>query len=128
MIVAIDVRPKANASGTLPPRRRTVIRSTLSRKTMVTDAAEFDKRQGALIERLLPLLERQPGFVSHEMRPEGDAGGMVQVTTWQSDADCRAYLRNGAAAMAATMLDAFFPTAPFPDGNWLRTSEEIGAQ
>ena len=28
------------------------------------------------------------------------------------------------AAMVATMLDAFFPTAPFPDGNWVRETVE----
>ena len=104
-----------------------MIRSTLMRQTTVADAAEFEKRQPALEGRLLPLLQKQSGFVSHDMRREGDAGGMVQVTVWKTDADCRAYLRNGAAAMAATMLDAFYPTAPFPDGNWLRTNVETGA-
>lgn len=102
-----------------------MIRSTLTRKTTVTDNDEFTKRQAALEARLLPLLEKQPGFVSHEMRADGGPGGMVQVTMWQSDTDCRAYLRNGAAAMAATMLDAFFPTAPFPNGNWVRESAEV---
>ena len=105
-----------------------MIRSTLSRNTTVSDAAEFEKRQAALIERLLPLLQRQPGFVSHEMRREGDGGGMVQVTAWHTADDCRAYLRNGAAAMAATMLDACFPTAPFPNGNWVRRNADAGAQ
>ena len=102
-----------------------MIRSTLTRKTTVTDATEFEKRQAALDARLLPLLQKQPGFVAYEMRREGDGGAMAQVTSWQSDADCRAYLRNGAAAMAATMLDAFFPTAPFPDGNWVRDNAEV---
>jgi hypothetical protein len=102
-----------------------MIRSTLSRKTTVTDPAEFTKRQSALESRLLPLLQQQSGFISHEMRPDGPPGGMVQITMWQSDADCRAYLRNGAAAMAATVLDAFFPTAPFPDGNWVRENAEV---
>jgi hypothetical protein len=102
-----------------------MIRSTLTRKTTVTDPADFTKRQAALEGRLLPLLQKQPGFVSHEMRAEGAPGAMVQVTTWKTDADCRAYLRNGAAAMAATILDAFYPTAPFPDGNWLRENVEV---
>jgi heme-degrading monooxygenase HmoA len=105
-----------------------MIRSTLTRTTTVADVAEFEKRQAALEGRLLPLLQKQPGFVSHEMRREGNAGAMVQVTVWTTDADCRAYLRNGAAAMAATMLDAFFPTAPFPDGNWVRENHDVGAQ
>jgi hypothetical protein len=102
-----------------------MIRSTLTRKTTVTDAADFEKRSGALEGRVLPLLQKQAGFVSYEMRRDGDAGGMVQVTSWQSDADCRAYLRNGGAAMVATILDAFFPTAAYPDGNWVRENIEV---
>ena len=101
-----------------------MIRSTLTRKTTVTDAAEFEKRQAALDGRLLPLLQKEQGFVSYEMRRDGEGGGMVQVTSWESEADCRAYLRNGGAAMVATMLDAFFPTAAYPDGNWVRENVE----
>jgi hypothetical protein len=102
-----------------------MIRSTLTRKTVVTDAADFDKRTAALEGRLLPLLQQQPGFISYEMRRDGDGGGMVQVTSWQTESDCRAYLRNGGAAMAATILDAFFPTAAYPDGNWVRENVEV---
>lgn len=101
-----------------------MIRSTLRRKTTVRDAAEWDRRQAALQQRLAPFLERQQGFRLQELRREGDDGGMVQVTEWATAEDCRAYLRNGAAAMAATWLDAFFPTAPFPDGNWVRETVE----
>jgi heme-degrading monooxygenase HmoA len=98
-----------------------MVRSTLRRKTTVTDAAEFEKRQAALMTRLLPLLQRQSGFVSHEMSRDGDGGAMVEVTAWESEDDVRRYLREGGAAMAATILDAFFPTAPYPDGTWVRT-------
>jgi hypothetical protein len=98
--------------------------SILRRKTTVTKPAEWDSRGAALAPRLNALLERQPGFVSHDLRRDGDAGGMVEETAWRTPDDCRAYLRNGAAAMAATMLDAFFPTAPFPNGNWVRSTEE----
>lgn len=104
-----------------------MIVATLKRTTIVTQAEEFEKRRGALLPRLLPYLERQPGFVAHELRRDGDSGGMVEATTWRSDADCRAFLRGGAAAMAATWLDAFFPTAPYPNGNWLRTTAESAA-
>lgn len=97
-----------------------MITSTLTRTMTVTDAAEFEKRKAALLEKLLPYLWKQPGFVSHELHREGDRGVMVEVTQWQTDDDCRAYLRGGAAAMAATWLDASFPTAPYPDGNWVR--------
>jgi heme-degrading monooxygenase HmoA len=101
-----------------------MITSTLRRKTTVTQADDWAKRQPALEAKLLPYLQRQPGFVSHEMRREDDAGQMTQVTVWQSMEDCRNYLRNGGAAMAATWLDAFFPTAPYPDGNWVRENAE----
>jgi hypothetical protein len=101
-----------------------MVTSTLRRKTTVTDAGDWEKRQAALLGRLLPYLEKQPGFVSHEMQRDGDAGDMTQVTTWRSMDDCRAYLRQGAAAMAATWLDAFFPTAPYPDGTWVRETVE----
>ena len=94
--------------------------STLTRHTTVRDAEDFSKRQQGLEARIAPLMQKQPGFVSREMRREGDGGAMVETTTWQSEDDCRNYLRNGGAAMAATLLDAFFPTAPFPNGNWVR--------
>jgi hypothetical protein len=101
-----------------------MVTSTLRRMTTVRDADEWQKREQALLGRLLPYLQRQPGFVSHEVRREDEAGGMTEVTRWQTMDDCRAYLRNGAAAMAATWLDAFFPTAPYPNGNWVRETTE----
>jgi heme-degrading monooxygenase HmoA len=101
-----------------------MVTSTLRRMTVVRDAAEWQKREQALMGRLLPYLQRQPGFVAHELRREGDDGAMTEVTRWQSMEDCRAYLRNGVAAMAATWLDASFPTAPYPNGNWVRDTVE----
>jgi hypothetical protein len=101
-----------------------MIESTLRRTSTVRDAEEFEKRRAALAGQLLPHLQRQSGFVSHELRRDGDVGAMIETTTWQTAGDCRAYLRNGAAAMAATWLDAFLPTAPFPDGNWVRETVE----
>lgn len=100
-------------------------RTTLRRKTTVTDPAQFEQRKAALLQRLLPYLQKQPGFVSHEMMPGDTPEDMVEVTTWQSADDCRAYLRQGGAAMAATMLDAFFPTAAYPNGNWLRETVDV---
>lgn len=97
-----------------------MVRSSLRRFTTVKDAAEFEKRRSGLESRLVPYLERQPGFVSHELRLDGPDGSMSQVTVWQSEDDCRNYLHNGAAAMAATWIDAFLPTAPYPNGTWTR--------
>ena len=102
-----------------------MIVATLTRTTVVTQQEEFETRRGALLARLLPYLERQPGFLSHELQRGGDGGAMIERTSWRAEADCRAFLRQGAAAMAATWLDAFFPTAPYPNGNWIRTTAEI---
>ena len=102
-----------------------MIVATLMRTTLVADSGEFEKRRAALLARVLPYLERQPGFVAHDLRREGDGGGMIETTTWSAEADCRAFLRGGAAAMAATWLDAFLPTAPYPNGNWVRTTSEV---
>jgi heme-degrading monooxygenase HmoA len=99
--------------------------SVLRRKTAVRDAEEWEKRAARLLERLRPLLERQPGFAGIELRRED--GGLVEETRWQSMADCRSYLREGAAATAATIADGLLPTAPYPNGAWLReTREEAG--
>lgn len=102
-----------------------MVRSSLRRFTTVRDPQEFEKRRAALGSRLVPYLQRQPGFVSHELRLDGPDGSMTEVTTWQSEDDCRRYLRNGAAAMAATWLDAFLPTAPYPNGTWTRQTSVV---
>ena len=100
------------------------VESTLRRVCTVTDEAEFEKRRDALTQRLIPYLQRQPGFVSYALSRDGDRGKMVEVTTWASADDCRGYIRGGAAAMAATWLDGLFPTAPYPNGNWVRETVE----
>ncbi|MEX2247018.1 MAG: hypothetical protein WEC75_10050 [Dehalococcoidia bacterium] len=101
--------------------------STLRRKTTVTDGQEWEKRSHALLGRLLPYLQRQPGFVSHELRRDGEGGGMVELTVWRTMDDCRRYLREGAAAMSSTWLDGSFPTAPYPNGTWTRETVEESA-
>jgi heme-degrading monooxygenase HmoA len=101
-----------------------MIVAKLTRTSAIRQPEEFDKRAAALDARLLPYLREQPGFVSHELRREGDGGSMVELTSWGTAADCSAFLRGGAAAMAATWLDAYLPTAAFPDGNWIRETYE----
>ena len=101
-----------------------MIVSTLRRTCVVTQPDEWEKRSGALLARMTPYLQQQQGFILHDLARDGEHGGMIETTQWRSAADCTAYLRNGAAAMTATWLDAFFPTAPFPNGNWLRESHE----
>jgi heme-degrading monooxygenase HmoA len=94
--------------------------TTLRRTTTITKQEDWDKRVTGLLARLEPYLQKQPGFVSHELARDGDGGGMMQKTTWQTADDCTRYIREGAAAMAATWIDGFLPTAPYPNGNWVR--------
>ena len=54
-----------------------MVESTLRRISTVSDPAEFEGRREALVARLLPHLQRQPGFVSHELRRDGDRGGDI---------------------------------------------------
>ncbi len=114
-----DYRPAAVSDYT-----RIMIVTTLRRTTTVTSREEWDAREQKLLERLMPYLERQPGFIARQLSRDGDAGAMIETTSWRSADDCSAYLRGGAAAMAATWLDAFFPTAPFPHGNWTRDTAD----
>jgi hypothetical protein len=100
-----------------------MITATLRRKTTIAAADDFEKRRTGVSAKILPYLQRQPGFVAHEIARVGDAGWMTETTTWRTEDDCRRYLRGGAAAMCATWLDWALPTAPFPDGNWVRTTD-----
>jgi heme-degrading monooxygenase HmoA len=100
-----------------------MIISVLCRRTAIADPEEWDRRAARLLERLRPLLERQPGFQGVELS-RGEGGGLTETTRWASVDDCRRYVREGAAAMAATMSDGFLPTAPYPNGSWVRGTRE----
>jgi heme-degrading monooxygenase HmoA len=100
-----------------------MIVSILQRKTAIRDPEEWDKRAARLLERLQPFLERQPGFAGIEL-VRGEGGALTETTRWQSEEDCRRYVRAGPAATAATISDGFLPTAPYPNGAWLRETRE----
>ena len=100
-----------------------MIVSTLTRQTAITDSEEWDRRAESLLERLRPFLERQPGFAGIDLS-RGDSGRLTEETRWESMADCRRYVREGAAATAATISDALLPTARYPNGAWLRETRE----
>ena len=97
--------------------------SVLTRKTAIADPEEWDRRAALFLERVRPLLERQPGFVDIELR-RGEAGALTEETRWQTLADCQRYVRAGGAATVATMSDALLPTAPYPNGAWARETKE----
>lgn len=97
--------------------------SILTRSTGVPPA-EWTRRTRLLMPKLLSLLEGEPGFVSLEMLRAAD-GRLVEITRWQTAADWRRYIREGAAAMVATISDALFPTAAYPNGAWVRRTFEV---
>ena len=53
-----------------------------------------------------------------------EEGAFAQITTWQSEDDCKRYVREGGAAKIATLEEAAIPTAPHPEGRWVRQTYE----
>lgn len=104
-----------------------MIVSALSRKTAIANQEEQGRRANRLLERLQPFLERQTGFAGMELQ-WGEDGYLTELTRWRTQEDCRRYVREGAAATAATMSDALLPTAPYPNGTWSRKTHEEAAQ
>jgi heme-degrading monooxygenase HmoA len=103
-----------------------MIVSIVLRKTRINDRAEWEKRLSGLLPRVKAALEASEGFVSvqYSWGADGD-GEMMQMTGWETLADCRRYVREGVAADVATMEDAVLPTAPHPDGAWVRKTFEV---
>ena len=102
-----------------------MIVSILLRKTRIKDRGEWESRLGGVLPRIREALEAEAGFVSvqYAWGLDGD-GEMVQTTIWKTADDCRRYVREGAAATVATIEDAAIPTAPHPDGAWVRKTFE----
>jgi hypothetical protein len=100
-----------------------MIVSRLTRMTAVSDPAEWDQRAARVLERVRPFLAHQPGFAGIDLRRD-ERGWLIEETQWQSLDECRRYVRGGAAATVATMADALLPTAPYPNGAWLRETVE----
>lgn len=105
-----------------------MIVSVLTRKTRINGRAEWESRLNSVLPRIKELLEGQPGFagVQYMWGAEGD-GEMAQITSWETLEDCRRYVRMGAAAMVATIEESALPTAPHPDGAWVRRTYESAA-
>ena len=99
-----------------------MIVSRLTRKTAISDPREWDKRAARLLERVRPVLDRQPGFAGIDLRREDVL--LIEETRWRSMDDCQRYLREGCAATVATIADALLPTAPYPNGTWRRETIE----
>lgn len=103
-----------------------MVESRLVRKTVVRERVEWERRLASVRDRIMKVVERQPGFLSVEFfwEPEGP-GTIGQVTRWRTEEDCRRYVRGGGAATVATWEDSALPTAPYPDGTWVRTNRVV---
>jgi hypothetical protein len=98
-----------------------MVRSILTRKTRLGDRAVWEGALETVLPRINEVLAAEQGFVSVEYAWNDDEPGrFAQITTWESEGDCRRYVREGGAAMVATIEEAAVPTAPYPDGRWVR--------
>ena len=103
-----------------------MITSILTRHTRLTERAVWEAALWTVLPKIREVLEAAPGFVSMEyMWGTDEPGHVAQITTWQSEDDCRRYVRGGGAAMAATIEDAAAPTAAYPNGGWVRQTFSV---
>lgn len=99
--------------------------SILTRKTRIRDRALWEAALGTVLPKITGLLGAESGFVSIQYAwGMEDDGEFAQITTWNTLDDCRSYVRGGGAATVATIEDAAVPTAPHPDGAWVRKTFE----
>lgn len=102
-----------------------MIVSIVTRRTTVQDGEEWRSRLNGVLPTVREVLKAQPGFVSVEYlrSAEGD-GLMAQVTRWRTLEDCQQYVREGGAATVALHEERALPTAPHPEGTWVRRTFE----
>lgn len=97
----------------------------MARQTRITERAVWEAALGTVLPKIREVLAGEPGFISVEyMWGMDEPGRFVQITTWESQADCERYVRGGGAAMVATIEDAAVPTAAYPNGGWVRRTYE----
>lgn len=95
--------------------------SILVRKTRIADRALWEGALETVLPRIREVLESAPGFVSVQyLWSTTEAGRFAQITTWESEEACNSYVRNGAAALVATIEESALPTAAYPEGAWVR--------
>jgi hypothetical protein len=100
--------------------------SILRRKSRLTDRARWQSQLDGILPKITSILDKMPGFVSLQYAWDiNDEGVFAQITTWQTEGDCRRYVREGAAATIATIEEAAVPTALHPDGKWVRQTYEV---
>lgn len=106
-----------------------MIISIVMRKASVRDRAQWQSRLDAALPQITEVLKGEPGFLAVQyLWGAEDDGLMAQVTRWQTLEDCRRYVREGGAATVALHEDRALPTAPYPDGAWVRRTFEVAAE
>ncbi len=102
-----------------------MIISIVIRRTSVSDRAQWQSRLGKALPVITEALKAEPGFVDVQyLWVAEDDGEMAQITRWETLDDCRRYVREGGAATVALHEDRAIPTAPYPDGAWVRRTFE----
>ena len=106
-----------------------MIVSIVTRKTSITDRAQWQSRLDGVLPGIAEVLKAEPGFsgVRYLWGTEDD-GQMAQITRWETLDDCQRYVRGGAAATVALHEDRALPTAPHPNGAWVRRTFEVAAE
>ena len=100
--------------------------SILRRKSRLSERARWQAQLAGVLPKITGVLDKSPGFVSVQYAWDvSEEGAFAQITTWQSEDDCKRYVREGGAATIATLEEAAIPTAPHPDGRWVRQTYEI---
>ena len=103
--------------------------SIVTRKTSVADRAQWWSRLEGALPKIRDVLKAEPGFVAVQyLWGVEDDGRMGQITRWQTLDDCRRYVREGGAATVAMYEDRAVPTAPYPDGAWVRQTFEVAEE
>jgi len=100
--------------------------SILRRKSRLSERARWQAQLAGVLPKITGILDKSPGFVSVQYAWDvSEEGAFAQITTWQSEDDCKRYVCEGGAATIATLEEAAIPTAPHPDGRWVRQTYEI---
>jgi heme-degrading monooxygenase HmoA len=103
-----------------------MVASVLRRKTRVTERARWESQLATVMPRIKSVLEKSTGFISVQYAWDVySEGTFAQITSWRTEEDCQRYLREGAAATVATIEESALPTAPHPEGAWVRHTYEI---
>ncbi len=98
-----------------------MIVSIVCRKTSVKERGQWRERLKGVLPKIEGELGGQRGFLGMEyLWGVEDDGAMAQVTRWETLEDCQRYVREGPAATVAMLEDRALPTAPHPDGAWVR--------